>query len=357
MANVGRYHLLTPGPVPVPEFVQQALQRPVIPHRSAEFEAFYAELLSGLRYLFQTEGAVGSLISSGTGGVESLMYSLIQPGEEVVVVENGKFSQRWALHARQLGASPRVLQKPWGQSASPSEITEALQALNEPRALVLTHCETSTGALLDLEEIAFAVREAFPEVLILVDAITTVGAQAFYFDAWGIDGAVAASQKALMNPAGISVFALSERARARLRDTHPGDYQNLLNYLSWAEKNNYPYTPPVSLLYGLQAALASLQDQRLPVVWNQTQAAARSFRNGLARLGGELLPEAPSFSLTAFSFPDRSAADLLKDLKAQGFWLSGGQGPLKGKILRVSHMGPLAGEGVMEELLQAMGRR
>jgi aspartate aminotransferase-like enzyme len=351
-------YILTPGPVAIPDFVQKAIAKPVIPHRTAEFEEIYADILGGLKYLFQTEkGVTGTLIASGTGGMEILIKSLFREKEEVLVVSNGKFSQRWADFGKieQLGGEN--LQKAWGEVATKEEILQQLDRMTSPRGLVLTHCETSTGAILDLEEIAYAVKSQFPDVLIVVDGITSVGAQAFYFDDWQIDAALVASQKALMNPAGTVAYALSEVAQDRLQATDPGDYLNLYNYVQWAAQNSYPFTPPVNLLYGVQAALQYIQHESLPAIWNRTQASARMFRAGLvATYCNTLLQEHASESLTAFFPEGKSSQALLAALKAQGFWLSGGQGPLKGKILRISHMGPLADAAVMEEVLAALRR-
>lgn len=350
--------ILTPGPVAIPDFVQKAISRPVIPHRSSEFEEMYEEILEGLKYLFQTKkGTTGTLIASGTGGVEILIKSLFREKEEVLVVSNGKFSQRWADFGKVEALSGKNLRKEWGEVPTPTEILDQLQQMASPRGLVLTHCETSTGAILDLEQIAFTVKSQFPDLLIIVDGITSIGAQAFYFDDWQIDAALVASQKALMNPAGTVAYALSEVAIDRLQPTDPGDYLNLYNYVQWAARNNYPFTPPVNLLYGMHAALEYVQAESLPTIWNRTQTAARTFRAGLAETHfNAFLQSNAAESLTAFTPTGMTAQALLAALKAEGFWLSGGQGPLKGKILRISHMGPLADAAVMEEVLAALRR-
>ncbi len=175
-------HLLTPGPVPIPPFVSQALTKPVIHHRTEAFRQLYSGLLSDLRYLFQARGKVALALGSGTYGVEMAMYSLFQPGQQVLVVDMGKFSGRWGQYARVLGLEVAVLTKPWGQHASVQDILDRLRQHPDTGGLVLTHSETSTGAMIDLEEIAFAVRQVNPEMLNLVDAITSVGAMPCYYD-------------------------------------------------------------------------------------------------------------------------------------------------------------------------------
>ena len=147
--------ILTPGPVPIPDFVTTAISRPVIPHRSPEFEAIYADILEGLKYLFQTKkGVVGTLIASGTGGMEILIKSLFREKEAVLVVSNGKFSQRWADFSKIEGLGEETLQKDWGKVPTKEEILRHLSRMAAPRGLVLTHCE----------EVIASVHEAFPRV-------------------------------------------------------------------------------------------------------------------------------------------------------------------------------------------------
>ncbi|MEL6192348.1 MAG: alanine--glyoxylate aminotransferase family protein [Bacteroidota bacterium] len=345
--------MLTPGPVAIPDFVWDAIHQPVIPHRGEEFEEMYEKLLDGLRYFFQTSGKVVSMNSTGTGAVESAMYSLFQSGEKVLVVDMGKFSNRWVQYGNTLGLQVSDLKYEWGAVPKVEEILAALEK-DLPKGIILTHCETSCGSVLDLEEIAFAIKEKYPEMLIVVDAITSVGALPFYFDDWQIDCAICASQKSLMNPAGVSVFALSELAIQHLRTTFPGDYQNLASYVLFAKDNSFPFTPPVNLLFGVKAALDWFQQRTLAGVWNQTHQTANFFRTEIQKLGGTLLAEQPSDSLTAFYF-DGKDHKKIKALLSQDYQIeiSGGQGAYKDKLLRVSHMGEV-GKADMELVLNAL---
>jgi len=351
MTNSSR--LLTPGPVPIPDFVQQAISQPVIHHRTPAYISFYGELLEGLRYLFQTTGRTGTYIGSGTYGVEMAIRSLFSEGDTVAVLNMGKFSGRWASYANLLGINTVDIQAAWGESITLADIDKALRGKAKVHGLVVTHSETSTGALVDLEEIAFSIRRSFPDILILVDGITSVGTLPYYHDAWDIDLSIVASQKALMNPAGTVAYAMSERAFSRLHPTDSGDYANLYNYALAAEKKGYPFTAPVQLQFGLKAALDYIQAQTLPGMWNKTRTSAYTFRKGLTEMGGSIFPKVPSNSLTAFSFPDRDLVEMKADLLAKGFELSGGQGELAGNILRVSHMGT-SDASQMQALLAAL---
>lgn len=348
--------ILTPGPVAVPDFVLGAVSRPVLPHRSAEFEAFYGNVLNRLRYLFQTEQSVCTLPGSGSHAVEMAMNNLFRPGETICVADMGKFSGRWADYGQTSGMEVIRWKVDWGTSVQVSQLEKLLEKASSLDGIVLTHCETSTAALIDLEEIALWMKQRFPECLVVVDAITSVGVLPFYMDEWGIDAAIVTGQKALMNPAGLSAIALSELARSRLAPHDPQNAFNLAAYVEQAERNSVPFTPPVQLLYGLDAALKYVQEQSLPILWNHSHQLGRFFRKNLNEMGAKIFSELPSDSLTAFSFPNQSHSHLQQQLLADhGIWLSGGQGKLKDHILRCSHMG-MVQQGHLEKVLEALTR-
>lgn len=329
--------ILTPGPVAIPAYVAEAVSRPVFPHRSAEFEALYAQILADLRYLFQTSGPVSCVTGTGSLAVEMLINSMLQPGQKIAVAVNGKFSQRWADHAAICGGEVVRLSLPWGKAFSAADVLAGLAATPDCRLLLLTHCETSTGALSDLEEIAFAVRAAYPDLLILADAITTAGISPFYFDAWGLDGAVIA-QKSLFCPSGIAAVALSERAQAQLRTTHSGDATQLQPYFAAAARNRYPFTAPVNLLMGAAAALAELRQTGLPARWQQTHDAAHRLRKTVDTLPNlHIFPDVPADALSVIAVPDTEAAK--NAFLQQNIWISGGQDELAGRVIRISHIG------------------
>lgn len=332
--------LLTPGPVPIPAYVSAAIAQPVFPHRSAAFEALYGEVCTGLRYLFQASGPVSCVTGTGSQAVEMLIHSLLSPGEGIVVAVNGKFSQRWAAHAAASGLAVTPIHRPWGGAFSAADVLPALEATPGIRALLLTHCETSTGALSDVEEIAFAVQRALPEVLLLVDAITTAGISPFYFDAWGLDGAVIA-QKSLLCPSGIAAVALSDRAATRLRTTHAGDATQLRPYFDAAARNRYPFTAPVNLLMGAQAALGQLQAEGLPARWEAAHTAAHALRQwAQTQPHIRIFPDFPADALSVLALPN--ATEIRQILQEQGIFVSGGQDALAGQVLRISHIGASA---------------
>lgn len=347
-------YLLTPGPVEVPTFVMEAISRPVIHHRSAAFREFYSNIRNGLQYLFQTDGFTGTIIGSGTFGVEAAIYSLFRPHNRIAIVDNGKFSRRWVNYGSLRDLEIIHLVAEWGEAITKEEILEGIHHMPTLKGIVLTHCETSTGAVIDLEEIALAIRNVYPDILIVVDGITTVGAIPFYADEWQIDCAIVASQKALMNPTGTCAFHLSERAIRHLAPTHNSDFINLYNYYEPGLSNEYPYTAPTQLLYGIEAVLDHFRQTGLPAIWNEVHHAASTFRKGIERLGGKLMASNPSDSLTAFQFPEHDNEAIRQMLMRDfDFHLAGGQGPFRGKIMRASHMAGVTAE-TMEILLEKL---
>ena len=283
------------------------------------------------------------MVGTGTQGVEAAMYSLFRPGDKVIIPAMGKFSQRWVDYGKILGLEMAEISIPWGKTLRTDQVQVVLNTHSDAKGMVLTHCETSTGVGIDLEEIALACKAHNPNLLILVDAITSAGVIPFYLDAWKIDCAVVASQKALMNPTGLCAFALSELGIAHLQASHPADSRNLFYYIEHAKEGSYPYTAPVQFLYGIQAALSFFKKETLPKRWNHVHQLAHYFREQLTQIGGKIFSEEPSDSLTAFSFSDRDMGMLKTKLEEEAnIQISGGQGELKGKILRVSHMGIIA---------------
>lgn len=293
------------------------------------------------------------MIGSGTYGMETGMYSLFTPGDTVVVVNNGKFSQRWKEYTEVIGLNCIEVLVSWGEVADWEAIQKAVGEVI-PDGIVITHCETSTGAMTDLEPLASSLRTMWPETCILVDAITTIGAVPFYLDAWGIDAAVIASQKALMNPAGIICWALSERAKQRLRPTRPGDFANWYNYDQAAQKSSFPFTAPITGMYGIRAVLDQIQKRGLPAIWNEAHQASRLFKAGIKPLGGKVLGDSPSDSLTAFEWKNEEINQVKAHLLRNGLELAGGQGQWKDRVLRISHMGSSARREVVQQVLACL---
>lgn len=332
--------ILTPGPVKVPDYVLDAMRRPVIHQRGPDFETFWNELQDGLKYFFQTTNPVIAMPGSGTHGVESAIRSLMKEGEEILIPVSGKFSQRWDVFSKQIGLNVHRIDILPGEAPTSTQILKCLTDHPQIKALVLTHCETSTGALCDAEEIIFHARKLRPGLLLILDAISTAGIIPVYSDAWSADVVIAASQKSLLSPAGIVFLTVSPLAKKRLDPGVLEDSAHLSSYYYSLAANSYPFTPPTQILFGVNAALKNIRQKSLPVIWNETRRMARLFRHGILSLGGSILPKPASDSLTAFSFPEMDLQQIYLTLREQfGIEIAEGQGPLKGKILRVAHFG------------------
>ena len=345
--------LLTPGPTPVPQSVLDAIARPVAPHRTPEFEALYAKCQDGLQRLFRTSGPVLTLAASGSGAMESAIWSLATEGKSIVVGANGKFSERWEASAGRFvdafGGSVLGLGKEWGEPVTPDDLSEALDAADDIRLIVLTHCETSTATISDIAALAKRAKQRAPEAFIVVDGITTVGAVEVEPDEWGLDAVVCASQKSPGLPPGLGFVALSDRAANRLltrKDASLPLYLDLSEYLAAHDKGTTPYTPAVSLHYGLAESLHLIdEDGGVTTRWERSRRLARACRDAFTAMGLELPSQSPSDSVTAVRMPE----DLADQVRAwcrqeRGVVLAGGQGPWKARVFRMSHMGFIGAE-------------
>lgn len=335
-----KFRLLAPGPTMVPPEVLLAMAQPVIHHRTPEFEALFAEVRRGLQWLFQTRQEVLILAASGTGAMEGAVVNLCSPGEAVLVLKGGKFGERWAEICQAYGLTVIPLEVPYGKAVDPQEVAAALRKHPGLAAVFATHSETSTGVLNDLEAIAAIVRQT--PALLVVDAITSLGVVDLPTDAWRLDVVVGASQKAIMLPPGLAFACLSERAwaaagRARL----PRYYFNFLTERKSQAGHQTAWTPAVSLIAGLKAALDLLQAEGLPGIFARHERLARATRAAVAALGLSLFAERPSPAATAVKVPQGlDGGAIVRTLRDKhGLSIAGGQGSMKGKIFRIATLG------------------
>jgi aspartate aminotransferase-like enzyme len=335
-----KFRLLAPGPTPVPPEVLLAMAEPMIHHRTPEFEALFAEARRRLQWLFQTERDVLILAASGTGAMEGAVVNTCSPGDRVLVVRGGKFGERWAEICQAHGLTVIPLEIPYGQAVDPADVAVLLR--HDPRiaAVFATHSETSTGVLHDLEALAAIVKQT--PAMLVVDAITSLGVVDLPMDAWGVDVVVGASQKALMLPPGLAFAGLSERAwaaaeRARL----PRYYFNFLTERKAQAKHQSAWTPAISLVVGLKAALGLLQAEGLPAIFARHERLARATRAAVSALGLTLFAERPSPAVTAVKAPEgvdgEAIVQTLRD--RHGITIAGGQGSMAGKIFRIATLG------------------
>ncbi len=331
--------LFTPGPTAVPAEVLETQARPLIHHRTEEFRRALTESMRGLQYVIETRNPVVVLTASGSGAMEATVVNLTQPGDTVIVTEVGKFSERWREIAEVFGVRVVVVRAEYGQVASAEAVERAFQENPGAGVLFTTHSETSTGALQDVE--AFAKVAQRHGALVAVDAITSAGAHRVRTDEWGLDAVVGGSQKGVMIPPGLAYVALSQRAVAKMRSgRHPVYYFDLLKAVTSAEKGDTPYTPAITLVLALECALAMMRAEGIENVVARHEANGSAVRAAVTAMGLELLAKIPSNAATAVITPGDSAGAITKHIeKRYGVKIAGGQGSLKGKIVRLGHLG------------------
>jgi aspartate aminotransferase-like enzyme len=340
--------VMIPGPTNLPAEIRAALARPAIGHRGAEFAAIIRGCTEGLKEIYQTQGDVLILTSSGTGGLEAAIANLLSPGDPVLCVSVGHFGERIGTIAEVFGAAVTWLRFEWGRAADPNSVRESL-AGGSYKAVLFTQNETSTGVTNPAAEIAAVAREA--GALTIVDAISGMGGIEVRTDDWGLDVVVAGSQKALMLPPGLAFVSVSQRAwQATASARMPRYYFDLAKARESLEKGQTPYTPNTSLFFALQASLGLLRAEGLDNVWARHAEAARLVREGVTALGLKLFadPAHASNVVTSFLPPDGTDPKRVTDamLQEHNILITGGQGKLRGKLLRIGHMGTVNDEQV-----------
>ncbi len=334
-------YLLAPGPTPVPEEVLLAMAAPTIHHRTPQFEAMVGEVRDGLKQVWQTEQDVLVLASSGTGAMEASVVNTLSPGDVAIVVNAGKFGERWTKICRGYGIEVEEIEVEWGEAVDPAAVEAILQRRPEVRAVLVQASETSTTVLHPIEDLAALTRDR--DTLLIVDGITSVGVVDMPMDRTGIDILVSGSQKAFMLPPGLAFVAFSEKAwKASESATLPKFYFDLARERASQQKNTTAYTPAINLMYGLRKALGFMLCEGLPELFARHDRLARATRAGARGLGLPLVAEkSPSPAATGVFLPDGvPGGDLQKYLRnAVGVEVAGGQDRFKGRILRLAHLG------------------
>jgi aspartate aminotransferase-like enzyme len=337
-------NLRTPGPTPLPLAVREALARDMIAHRGSEFADLLRDCVDGLKWAFQTKHDVVILTTSGTGGLESLVANTLSPGQRLLVASMGYFGERMAKIGRAFGVDVVQLDFDPGRAVDPQVIHDRLTSEPAIDTVFVTHNETSTGVMNPLQEIARAVRQARPDALLLVDGISSVGSVAVEPEAWGCDVIVAGSQKGWMIPPGLAFVSISPRAWERQAQSRlPKFYFDWSQARRSAEDGMTPWTPALSLFFGLQTALQMMREEGLEQIFERHRRLGQYTREGLADLDLRLVADPPyaSPTVTTAYAPDGVDPKTLLDRleKHHAVVLAGGQGRLEGQIIRIGHMG------------------
>jgi len=335
-----KQYLLSPGPTPIPNEVELAMSETMIHHRTPQFNKVFEEARGGLKKLFGTKNDVIMFASSGTGAMEAAVANLFSPGDKVLVINGGKFGERWLNIANAFGLNPIDLKVEWGQAVKVAEVEKQLKAQPDIQGVLIQASETSTTVLHPVKEIA-SLTKGGP--LFLVDGVTAVGVVPVPLDEWGIDVLVTGSQKALMLPPGLGFIALSDRAWDRTKKAKlPRFYFDLNLERKNQQKGSGAFTPAVSLIFGLRASLAMIEREGFDKVYARHARLCRATRAAATALGLKLLaPDSPSPAATGLYLPEGIDADrVLEFLRDRmNVILAEGQDQLKGKVIRIAHVG------------------
>jgi aspartate aminotransferase-like enzyme len=333
-------YLFTPGPTPVPPEVLAALAEPVVHHRGPDYRELFGECLERLRAVYRTERDVLVFTSSGTGAMESAVANLCSPGDRVIVVSAGAFGERWRNLANAYGADVQAVEYEWGETPRVEDLSARLDELGGAKAVFLTHSETSTGVVADVQALGAAAKAA--GAIVVVDGVSSLGAVPLETDAWNLDVVASGSQKALMCPPGLGLVSVSAAALAAL-GTSPRFYFDWEKTRSGQAKLDSAFTPAVSLVRALNVALGLLLDEGLDNAFDRHVRLGRACREGAKAMGLELFSpdEDRSAVVTAILTPEGIDAQELR-LALRDRWgvtIAGGHGDLKNRLFRIGHIG------------------
>jgi len=351
-------NLRIPGPTPCPDDVLEAMSRQMINHRGPEFAEIVTRITASLQHLFETRNDVLTLTSAGTGAIEAAVVNTLSPGDRALCVSIGVFGDRFADIARTYGADVTMLSFDQGTAADPARVAEALRADASFKAVMVTHNETSTGVTNDLGAIAKAIRGVRPDILILVDAISSLGSVPLPIDAWDLDVVFTGSQKGWMVPPGMAMVSVSKRAWDAVEQARiPRYYFDYKKAKSYLEKGQTPWTPAVSVYFAMDVALKKLEAEGLANIHARHARLGQFTRDGVKALGLRLLADerVASNTVTAVVVPEGvDGAALNKMMRTEyNTVLAGGQGALTGKIFRIGHLG-LVSEQDLRDCLDAL---
>ena len=335
-----KVRLFTPGPTPLPEQVRLSQAKNIGHHRTVEFAEIFREVCHGLQYVFQTTNNVLVFAASGTGTMEAVVTNFFSPGDQVLVIRGGKFGERWGEIGDTFGLTITCMDVEWGRAPDPAEVERVLRANKNIKAVFTQLVETSTAVRYDVQRMSRVVNKT--SAIMIVDAISGLGAEPLFTDEWNVDVVVAASQKALMLPPGLAFVSVSEKAWRFVEEAaFPRYYWDFRKARSFLANGQTPYTPAISLINALRESLVLIEEKGLHSVLDQQQMFAEAVRRATISMGLQVFGNPSSNALTAIVVPlDVQEKELRKKLRDDfGIIVSGGQAKLSGKIVRMAHLG------------------
>lgn len=356
-------YLLTPGPTSLPPEVYQALARPIIHHRTPQFQAVLKEATEGLKYVFQTRNDVFIFASSGTGAMEAAVANLLSQADTALTIQAGKFGERWTEICQSYGINTEIINVEWGKAVMPSSVQKKLKEKPKIKAVFTTLCETSTSVVNDIEAIGKILKDT--DAVLVVDAISGLGAIPLATDKWFCDVVVSGSQKGLMLPPGLSFISVSPKAWKLVKTSKSTKYYFDLRLAKKAlEQTDTPFTPAISLVVALNEALKMIKQDGLNNIFSRHKKMAEATRSAVKALGLELFaPTASSDVVTAIRTPKGIDGEkLVRTMRdTYGVTIAGGQAELKGKVFRIAHIGYIEESDIivaiscLEKVLYKMG--
>lgn len=344
-----RQFLQIPGPTNIPDRILRELSRPMINHRGPELKKLVAEVVEGLKEVFRTNNDILIFPSSGSGVLESAIANLFSPGDTVVCASIGVFSERMATIAERYKLNVKRIKKEWGKTITPEDVEEVLKKDKGKaiKAVIVPHNETTTGVTCDIEGISKVIKKMDHPALFIVDAVSSLAITKLETDAWNIDVVITASQKGLMLPPGMGLVSISPKGWEYYKEsTMPRWYWDYKAVKDKIKANQFPYTQPTTLLFGLKEALNMLLEEGMEKVWKRHEVMAKAVRRSVRAMGLELLADEKDASnvVTAAKLPEsinyKDLSDLLR--KKYNVVIGGGLGQLEGKIFRIGHLGAIS---------------
>lgn len=361
-------YIMAPGPTPIPPEVLAEASMPIIHHRTPQFQAIFKEAHEGLQMVFRTKQPVMTFSSVGTGAMESAVSNMTSPGEKVLVASSGHFGNRWKEICKAYQVEVEHYEVEWGQAVDPTEVKKRLAATSGIKLVFTTLNETSTGNVNDIQALTKVAHEA--GALIVVDAISGLGAMPCETDAWGVDVILAGSQKGFMIPPGLGFVCVSpaaiEKSKSAKSPRYYFSYDKAIKKLTEEKMPDTPFTPAVSLVIQLKRALDLIKQEGIENIWKRHAGLAKATRAAVQALGLKLFaPSAPSNSITSVDSPDGMDTGLINKTfrDVYGMSIVGGQGKLKGKIFRIGHLGYVDGSdiilaiGTLEMVMHRVGKK
>jgi len=361
-------YIMAPGPTPIPAEVLAEASMPIMHHRTPQFQAIFKAASEGLQMFFRTTQPIMTFASVGTGVMESAVANMTSPGEKVLVAACGHFGNRWKDICKVYGVQVEHLEAEWGTAVDPEAVRQKLKASPDIKLVFTTLNETSTGVANDIQTLTKVVHEA--GALIVVDAISGLGAMPCETDAWGIDLVISGSQKGFMIPPGLAFVCASkaavEKTKTAKNPRYYFSYDKALKKMTEEKMPDTPFTPAISLIIQLKKALEIIKEEGMEKVWQRHAGLAKATRAGVEALGLKLFaPTASSNALTAVISPDGIDSGLVNKTfrDTYGISIAGGQAKVKGKIFRIGHMGYADGSDVilgvatLEMVMNKLGKK